>query len=122
MLSFKAIFVIDPLYNLPFLIFLLLAMRSEKGSEKRKNYNKLGLLLSSGYLLLCLGLKGLAYQKFQEALENQGITYVQLETKPSPFNSILWTANVEVDDARTEERRVGKECVSTFRSRWSPYN
>src|SRR3546814_10992459 len=23
---------------------------------------------------------------------------------------------------RTEERRVGKECVSTFRSRWSPYH
>src|SRR3546814_17479930 len=24
-------------------------------------------------------------------------------------------------DIRTEERRVGKECVSTSRSRWSPY-
>src|SRR3546814_18879675 len=23
---------------------------------------------------------------------------------------------------RSEERRVGKECISTFRSRWSPYN
>src|SRR3546814_18808497 len=26
------------------------------------------------------------------------------------------------DDMRSEERRVGKECVSTCRSRWSPYN
>src|SRR3546814_14667806 len=25
-------------------------------------------------------------------------------------------------DKRSEERRVGKECVSTCRSRWSPYN
>src|SRR3546814_7859179 len=25
-------------------------------------------------------------------------------------------------DVRSEERRVGKECVSTCRSRWSPYN
>src|SRR3546814_14980472 len=25
-------------------------------------------------------------------------------------------------DARSEERRVGKEWVSTFRSRWSPYH
>src|SRR3546814_19406239 len=24
-------------------------------------------------------------------------------------------------DVRSEERRVGKECVSTCRSRWSPY-
>src|SRR3546814_16861248 len=27
-----------------------------------------------------------------------------------------------VDDVRSEERRVGKECVSTCRSRWSPYH
>src|SRR3546814_3386818 len=26
------------------------------------------------------------------------------------------------DRARSEERRVGKECVSTCRSRWSPYH
>src|SRR3546814_3237599 len=26
------------------------------------------------------------------------------------------------DDARSEERRVGKEWVSTCRSRWSPYH
>src|SRR3546814_11156841 len=26
------------------------------------------------------------------------------------------------EDGRSEERRVGKECVSTCRSRWSPYN
>src|SRR3546814_15794586 len=30
--------------------------------------------------------------------------------------------NVEGLDRRSEERRVGKECVSTCRSRWSPYN
>src|SRR3546814_16971936 len=27
-----------------------------------------------------------------------------------------------VADRRSEERRVGKECVSTCRSRWSPYH
>src|SRR3546814_4507270 len=26
------------------------------------------------------------------------------------------------DTVRSEERRVGKECVSTCRSRWSPYH
>src|SRR3546814_19974611 len=26
------------------------------------------------------------------------------------------------DDLSSEERRVGKECVSTCRSRWSPYS
>src|SRR3546814_2942770 len=27
-----------------------------------------------------------------------------------------------LSEARSEERRVGKECVSTCRSRWSPYH
>src|SRR3546814_20213700 len=29
---------------------------------------------------------------------------------------------LEETPARSEERRVGKECVSTCRSRWSPYH
>src|SRR3546814_14833965 len=32
---------------------------------------------------------------------------------PRPVNAL---------DARSEERRVGKECVSTCRFRWSPYH
>src|SRR3546814_11183357 len=28
----------------------------------------------------------------------------------------------QLTDIRSEERRVGKECVSTCRSRWSPYH
>src|SRR3546814_13827107 len=30
--------------------------------------------------------------------------------------------NAACKDARSEERRVGKECVSTCRSRWVPYH
>src|SRR3546814_14689934 len=29
---------------------------------------------------------------------------------------------IGADEIRSEERRVGKECVSTCRSRWSPYH
>src|SRR3546814_17990653 len=35
------------------------------------------------------------------------------------FNPVPMMALVEI---RSEEGRVGKECVSTFRSRWSPYH
>src|SRR3546814_13283430 len=31
------------------------------------------------------------------------------------------TVEFMIDDNRSEERRVGKECVSTCRSGWSPY-
>src|SRR3546814_2119566 len=34
-----------------------------------------------------------------------------------------WMLTVSISgDGRSEERRVGKECVSTCRSRWSPYH
>src|SRR3546814_19392882 len=36
--------------------------------------------------------------------------------------SPLFFAAHQVTSARSEERRVGKECVSTCRSRWSPYH
>lgn len=98
-LAFKSIFVIDPLYTLPFLAFLILAMRLPRGSVKRSTYNKLGILISSGYLVLGLIFKGIAYNNFVQSLKQQGIFYHRIDTRPTPFNTILWTANVETEDA-----------------------
>lgn len=98
-LAFRAIFVIDPLYTIPFLVLMVMAMRLDRAADKRRRYTRWGLLVSSSYLLLCLGLKGWAHQRFTSALREQGIVYLDLETKPSPLNTILWTANVETADA-----------------------
>src|SRR3546814_19597866 len=43
------------------------------------------------------------------------------------FGPVVSTVRIKnydeaLDLARSEERRVGKECVSTCRSRWSPYH
>jgi len=94
-LAFQNIFVIDPLYTLPFLVFLILAMRQKKTSPKRRRYNRLGLIVSSSYLVLTLILKGISYQKFTSSLENQGISYKAIDTRPTPFNTLLWTANID---------------------------
>src|SRR3546814_12559150 len=46
----------------------------------------------------------------------------------SAYNAATLTADADTARwfeallARSEERRVGKECVSTCRSRWSPYH
>src|SRR3546814_3585843 len=37
-------------------------------------------------------------------------------------HTISWTSMKDFMKLRSEERRVGKECVSTCRSRWSPYH
>lgn len=98
-LAFKTIFVIDPLYTVPFLVFLILAMLQKRTSSKRRLYNNLGLIISSSYLALTFLLKWLAYQKFETALKNKQIEYTQLDTRPSPMNTVLWSANVETKDA-----------------------
>ncbi|WP_034057074.1 metal-dependent hydrolase [Lacinutrix jangbogonensis] len=98
-LAFKTIFVIDPLYTLPFLMFLVLAMRQKRTSKKRQFYNRIGLMVSSSYLVLTFLLKWIAFIQFQSALEIQNIEYLQLDTRPSPMNTILWSANIETEDA-----------------------
>lgn len=94
-LAFKSIFVIDPLYTLPFLLFLILAMFQKRDAPKRRLYNKVGIIISSCYLLLTFVLKGMAFNEFEMALKDQHIEYSEIETKPAPFNTILWSANVE---------------------------
>ena len=97
--AFNNIFVADPLYTLPFLILLLFALFSPKGSLKRKKYNNLGLIISSSYILLTIGIKGVVHYQFSQDLHAQNINYIELETRPTPLNSILWSANAETDDA-----------------------
>src|SRR3546814_20171452 len=41
---------------------------------------------------------------------------------PRPATRFLYVGEDWDESARSEERRVGKECVSTCRSRWSPYH
>ena len=96
-LAFQNIFVIDPLYTLPFLTFLILVMTIKKDNPKRKKYNIMGLSLSTSYLVLTLIFKYISFQKFEEGLQNQEIEYVEMDTKPSPLNVILWSSLIETD-------------------------
>lgn len=98
-IAFKNIFVIDPLYTLPFLILLPLVMRLKKNNDKRRIFNLWALGLSSFYMLLTLGVKLYTFQIFTNSLHQQSISYIDIETKPSPFNIILWTVNVKTEES-----------------------
>src|SRR6056297_568658 len=45
--------------------------------------------------------------------------FIIVDINPVPIYMGRYPIN---DETRSEERRVGKECVSTCRSRWSPYH
>src|SRR3546814_12200014 len=76
-------------------------------------------------------------ERLLQALPNAGFRqfYGQTETGASvavlrpdyhvlsgPSSGHLTSCGQPCADLRSEERRVGKECVSTCRSRWSPYH
>lgn len=98
-IALQSIFVIDPLYTIPFLCALVLVMCFKRSSKKRMRINVLGLIISSLYLAWSLLAKYMADQVFEEYLTEQSIDYQQFESRPAPFSTLLWTANIETEDA-----------------------
>ncbi len=96
-LAYKNIFVIDPLYTLPLVLCLIWLFFKRANEPLRSKLNKIGLIVSTTYMALTLVFKGVAYHQFESSLERQGIAYTDIETRPSPLNSILWIANIKTE-------------------------
>ncbi len=94
-LAYQNIFVIDPIYTLPFLLFLILTIFHKKENPKRVKLNLIGLSLSSLYLIITLGFKWISFKEFEKGLSQQNIEYIEMDTKPAPLNSILWSSLIE---------------------------
>ena len=56
----------------------------------------------------------------------QGVVTDSLTNEPIPYLSVFYegkgVGSITDNDGRSEERRVGKECLRLCRSRWSPYH
>src|SRR3546814_10632884 len=51
----------------------------------------------------------------------KNVTFKVFQDATAAYNEVV-ANQLDMTDERSEERRVGKECVSTCRSRWSPYH
>src|SRR3546814_13432047 len=58
----------------------------------------------------------------QELIVDGGMTQTLMNGTAAWVESRAAAVGLANGDTRSEERRVGKECVSTGRYRWSPYN
>src|SRR3546814_18542855 len=56
-----------------------------------------------------------------DAFEHGLLHALGIQALPGFLGEALTVSGLVMQD-RSEERRVGKECVSTCRSRWSPYH
>lgn len=96
-LAWNNIFVVDPLYTVPFLLCVTAAMFYARESKTRKWLNYTGIVLSTTYMLWSLGVKWYTYRIFEDNLEAKGIIYSRLTTVPTPANTFLWSATADGD-------------------------
>ncbi len=94
-ITYNNIFVVDPLYTVPFLICCIIALCYKRTNPRRRFFNNLGLIISTSYMALTFVFKGFGYHAVDDSLAKQGIDFVEIETKPTPFNTVLWNAHVE---------------------------
>ncbi len=96
--AWNTIFVIDPLYTIPFLIFIVWAMFKKKDNPIRSRLGWIGIGISTFYLLITVVNKQFAEDAFENAFARKQIEYSRINTRPTPFNSILWMGTIETKD------------------------
>jgi inner membrane protein len=87
-IAFNSVFVIDPLYTIPFLICLILALRLPKTDKKRFQINLAGIVYSTIYLLLGVVLK-LSILIFDNKVD-KNIVSERTSVSPMPLTIFYW--------------------------------
>jgi len=90
LVSFNNVSIIDPLYTMPFLLFLVISLFFKKENPNFSRFNNIGLIISTGYLLFTFGVKCYVESIFKSNYEKQGMVIDHLITSPTFFNSVLW--------------------------------
>ena len=85
--AWSTLFILDPLYSLPLLAGVIAAIAS--GGERGARWNRMGLLLSSGYLLLSIAAKLHVDGAVRETLRGDPEAGA-FTSGATPFNILLW--------------------------------
>lgn len=83
-----SIYIIDPLYTLPLLICLAVALR--RGGASGLRWTRAGLILSTGYLAWSMAIQGVASWQIARALAQQGLPEEKVLVTPTAFNTLVW--------------------------------
>jgi len=87
-LGLGSMFIIDPLYTLPLLAGVIVALRRRDGRGLR--WNQAGLALSTAYLAWSVVAQWHVSGVARESLDAQGLQAERLLVTPAPFNTLLW--------------------------------
>lgn len=93
--AFNNIAVIDPLYTVPFLICIIIVAALKRNTHKRALFNRIGLGVSSLYMVLTIANKCHVDKVFSLALKHRNIEAIRYRTGPTILNNLLWTCVAE---------------------------
>lgn len=96
-----SIFIIDPLYTLPLLAGVALALR--RRDARGRAWNAAGLGLSCAYLAWTAVAQAWVRHDVDAALAMRGLPAERVLVTPAPFNSLLWRVVVVGADGRYHE-------------------
>ncbi len=89
--------VADPAYTLPFLICMIVLMFFRRTSFQRRLWLKMGIGISSIYMIFTLGNKLYIDSVFRKSLKHSEISVMRFSTQPAIFNNILWYGIAETE-------------------------
>lgn len=96
--AFNNIAVADPLYTVPFLFCIIILMFFKRNNNKRQLWLKLGIGISSVYMLFTLFNKFYIDRVFESSLVDKGFSYERFSAQPSILNNILWYGIAETKE------------------------
>jgi inner membrane protein len=88
--AFNNISVADPLYTVPFLLCLIIALFYNRKKTRRRWWVKTGIYMSSAYMIFTIGNKIYMDSIFKKSFNEAGIEYQRFSTQPSILNNVLW--------------------------------
>ena len=99
--AWPIVFIIDPLYTLPLLVALIVAL-----IDRKVVYHCIcGLAISCAYLLFAMGAKATVEHRLEAVLTAQGLINAPRMVQPAPFTTLLWRITV-IDGDRHYESLV----------------
>ena len=94
-ITFNTVFVIDPLYTVPFMICLLVALFMKRENPKRKKWNLFGIYYSSAYLLWGVIVKLFILSNSTGYFAENGLKTSNPMVTPMPLTSFYWMVLTE---------------------------
>lgn len=100
--AWPIVFIIDPLYSLPLLVAVGIALVTGRAQRAPR----WGLTLACAYLVFAIGAKSLVEARITPVLAEQDLEQKPRLVQPTPFNTLLWRVTV-ADGEHHHEALVG---------------